>query len=1114
MIVLKVGYRYQWIDVVFDRYREKTIKSAPRKRRIKSTRPIRRLIEGRDSPMPKNWNNYLAVAENKGDPAIFLSNELCSQAPEDKEIVVAGEFRDEFEVGSSRGTIDINALKSTHEEADTRINVGIGTLTEETLKSAEAFVCRIYNVHTTDSVDSARHVLFSKTGKPESIPPTNDALRFHFMRAHYQAMVWRNAHCAMPNLPAPVEMGWKHGSIPGGFAPGFSHVRIVPDDAASRRVFSGISRFSRPFIPALFHKHLSSPSSTLNALLSVSTGKTSRSWQKASNWMFEMGQVRRSPDSSTTNEGFAWYCVSQHRVLHRQLLYFNLNKSISHPEKLSVSSQPSRREDGFSGRSAIVHDRVTTRQKVSDAGMRRRRKCPARFLRAKIRELALRGIEPVSPKGEMINLTTKPPRHPEREEEGEEKRKCPACVVHAISDGRFPWRKWGLLPETQACIENTRTERALIPAKRDGVLTKEAVGMLFRLRPRLQQTTPLTAAVKDPVPSTPAAVVDNVRTPRSGFLVRVGRMTVDFSACRFRVVPREALVERLGMGLAVCVTVPDVRETAVQGYQDVKPSSFPRSFIAVKVVPSVALRPNRWLKLSVWQHRIATWAGRPMGRDGPAHCPTRSPNPCPFSLSVVSSEVRCVLRTTNTEDMFQLTSDIHAGVVTVTQEMLQEAHAGVIRHREMCIAADGSNFERFQLHCDMASFVAASHYRGLGSIPSPGHRKLYPAVAQQAERSPPTKGEQGSIPDWGCPSDFARGNRAGRHHWSAGFLGVLPFPPLLRSGAAPYSPRSAHIGAQNPVFYVLDHNNAAVFLLESCWRLRRVILRRRGKERTNNISLEWDRRPHERFLFRRGRPVYWRVERGSATVFRKVLLQSHSCPGSMFEGVIKQTARVDVGVGRRGRSIPMFTLNWTPSTGGGGWFILVGERGGLEGVNVAASVLPRTHVEFESCALETTRLTYLTLPRQQGKRYSVTVAEDELRLTIAMLMMNMGRYENVEVAANTTIAGETQQFSSEGALQPGVSKGVTLKSTPTIDRQISANIGTRNLHRAHCSGCQNDIDWSTHSAIVSDSELRFGDRYLRHAQLRNRDQRPDCYGRSDKAAKSSRGSGHGGASGR
>ncbi|KAJ8898226.1 hypothetical protein PR048_003586 [Dryococelus australis] len=53
------------------------------------------------------------------------------------------------------------------------------------------------------------------------------------------------------------------GSIPGGVAPGFSHVGIVLDDAAGRRIFSG---FSRSCIQALFHVHLASHSSSLKTL--------------------------------------------------------------------------------------------------------------------------------------------------------------------------------------------------------------------------------------------------------------------------------------------------------------------------------------------------------------------------------------------------------------------------------------------------------------------------------------------------------------------------------------------------------------------------------------------------------------------------------------------------------------------------------------------------------------------------------------------------------------------------------------------------------------------------------------------------------------------------------
>ena len=88
-------------------------------------------------------------------------------------------------------------------------NLDIGELTDDTIQSSETFVCRIYNVHRTDSIDAARHLLFSKTGKPEAMAPTSDALRFHLTRIHYQSRIWRNAHCPTPELPAPSEIGWR-----------------------------------------------------------------------------------------------------------------------------------------------------------------------------------------------------------------------------------------------------------------------------------------------------------------------------------------------------------------------------------------------------------------------------------------------------------------------------------------------------------------------------------------------------------------------------------------------------------------------------------------------------------------------------------------------------------------------------------------------------------------------------------------------------------------------------------------------------------------------------------------------------------------------------------------
>ncbi|KAJ8869707.1 hypothetical protein PR048_028702 [Dryococelus australis] len=53
------------------------------------------------------------------------------------------------------------------------------------------------------------------------------------------------------------------GSIPGRVTPGFLQVGIVPDDAAGRKVYSGISRFAYPCIPVQLHSHLISSSQDL-----------------------------------------------------------------------------------------------------------------------------------------------------------------------------------------------------------------------------------------------------------------------------------------------------------------------------------------------------------------------------------------------------------------------------------------------------------------------------------------------------------------------------------------------------------------------------------------------------------------------------------------------------------------------------------------------------------------------------------------------------------------------------------------------------------------------------------------------------------------------------------
>ena len=67
--VLQMGKRYHRIDVVFDRYRQLSIKASTRLRQTKTSRPIRRVIESGLVPLPKCWSNFLALPENKADLA-------------------------------------------------------------------------------------------------------------------------------------------------------------------------------------------------------------------------------------------------------------------------------------------------------------------------------------------------------------------------------------------------------------------------------------------------------------------------------------------------------------------------------------------------------------------------------------------------------------------------------------------------------------------------------------------------------------------------------------------------------------------------------------------------------------------------------------------------------------------------------------------------------------------------------------------------------------------------------------------------------------------------------------------------------------------------------------
>ena len=119
--IFRQGQAYSRIDVTFDRYRDISIKVGTRTKRTKKSRPVRRLIEDRDVPLPNKWPDFLASTENKTELAQFLSNALIAAAPPEKVVVVGGGFASETEVQSSDPAMDTTLLESNHEEADSRM---------------------------------------------------------------------------------------------------------------------------------------------------------------------------------------------------------------------------------------------------------------------------------------------------------------------------------------------------------------------------------------------------------------------------------------------------------------------------------------------------------------------------------------------------------------------------------------------------------------------------------------------------------------------------------------------------------------------------------------------------------------------------------------------------------------------------------------------------------------------------------------------------------------------------------------------------------------------------------------------------------------------------------
>lgn len=83
-------------------------------------------------------------------------------------------------------------------------------VSEDLFKGIQTFVCHLYGQVGREDVNLSRYNLF-RLGKQSDdvLPPTQDALKKHALRANYQAAIWRRSLEQLQDLPNPVGHGWK-----------------------------------------------------------------------------------------------------------------------------------------------------------------------------------------------------------------------------------------------------------------------------------------------------------------------------------------------------------------------------------------------------------------------------------------------------------------------------------------------------------------------------------------------------------------------------------------------------------------------------------------------------------------------------------------------------------------------------------------------------------------------------------------------------------------------------------------------------------------------------------------------------------------------------------------
>ncbi|CAH3155591.1 unnamed protein product [Porites lobata] len=115
------------VDIVFDQYRDMSIKSHERSRRGSSS-ALEVKINSPSTPVPKQWAKYISNPRNKTNLCTFLTQALSElgkkKLPQGKCLVIGGGCSDgesSLHIRRDHPTVTLSDLQANHEEADTRL---------------------------------------------------------------------------------------------------------------------------------------------------------------------------------------------------------------------------------------------------------------------------------------------------------------------------------------------------------------------------------------------------------------------------------------------------------------------------------------------------------------------------------------------------------------------------------------------------------------------------------------------------------------------------------------------------------------------------------------------------------------------------------------------------------------------------------------------------------------------------------------------------------------------------------------------------------------------------------------------------------------------------------